>query len=193
MAALRYQARSFADLWWWVRGRRHGVGAGDLALGHSRDRAPMLLALAGLLCVETAAVGLLVPWPVVHVLDALALLQVLAIVATGVTRPHVLRPGELVLRSGPLVELRLPLHTVIAVRADRKDHSGRSAELTGTELALPVGDRTDVTVELSTPVVVPGTEGTASVIRFHADEPRAAVSAIRAALSDLTGAGRGSG
>lgn len=182
MTAFRYQARSFADLWWWVRGRKHGVGAGDLALGHSRDRIPLLLALAGLMAVETAAVGLLVPWPVVHVLDVLALLQVLSIVATGVTRPHVLRPEELVLRAGPLVELRVPLHAVTAVRTDRKDHSGRSVQLTGAELALPVGDQTDVTVELSSPVAVPGTGGTASVVRFRADEPRAAVGAIKAAL-----------
>ncbi|QWF84640.1 hypothetical protein [Amycolatopsis sp. CA-230715] len=193
MSALRYQTRSFTDLWWWVRGRKRGVGARDVALGHSRDRVPMMLALAGVVAVETAAVGLLVPWPIVHVLDALALLQILGFIATAVTRPHVLRPGELLLRSGPLIELRVPLHWVTAVRVARKDHSGRSVELTGDELALPVGNQTDVAVELSTPVAVPGTDDTATVVRFRADEPRAAADAIRSALSARADAGRENG
>jgi hypothetical protein len=92
------------SLLWWVLRRRVGVGPGDVALGYSAERVPLMIAMAGVLALETAVVGLLVPWPVVHVLDACAVLQVLVVIARWVTRPHVLRPDALVLRYGTAFE-----------------------------------------------------------------------------------------
>lgn len=186
-----YQGRAIASLWLWIRRRRHNVGPGDLALGYAREQTPMLIALAGVLCLETAIVGLLVPWPVVHVLDVLAVLQVLSIAATAVTRPHCLRDDVLILREGPLFEVHVPLASVMAVRAERKYHSGRTLQLTGQqdsegtpELSIVIGNQTDVFVMLSEPVAVVelnGTIGKAEILRFRADEPGTAVSAIKAA------------
>lgn len=56
-------------LWLWV-GRRDDLAPGDIAMGHAREQTPTLIVLAGVLALETAVVGLLVPWPFVHVLDA---------------------------------------------------------------------------------------------------------------------------
>jgi hypothetical protein len=175
------QTRSAASLWPWIRRRRQAVGPGDLALGYARERTPMLIVVAGVLCLETAVVGLLVPWPVVHVLDVLAVLQVLAIAATEVTRPHYLSEDMLVLREGPLFEVRVPLSTVVAVRSERKDHSGRTIQLASGSLAIVIGNQTDVLVTLSEPVTVAEPDGKAALLRFRADDPHAAVSAIRAA------------
>lgn len=177
---MTYMLRSFAALWHWLRRHRVGVGPGDIAIGHARERTPMLLALAGVLALETAVVGLLVPWPVVHVLDALALLQVLGIAAVEVTYPHVVRHEELVLREGATFELRVPLAAITAVRVERRSHTGRVRRLTGQELSIAVANQTDVLVVLSEPVPVPG--GEATRIRFRADDPRVAVNAIAAAV-----------
>lgn len=56
-----YQARATANLWPWIRRRRQDVGPGDVALGYARERVPVLIVLAGVLCLETAIVGLLLP------------------------------------------------------------------------------------------------------------------------------------
>lgn len=188
---LVHQWRTVASLWWWIRRRRRDVGPGDLVLGYAREQTPMLVALAGVLCLETAIVGLLVPWPVVHVLDVLAVLQVLCIAATAVTRPHYLHDDVLTLREGPLFEVHVPLTSVVTVRAERKYHSGRTLQLTGQqdsadtpELSIVIGSQTDVFVTLSEPVAVVepnGTIGKAETLRFRADEPAAAVDAIKAA------------
>jgi hypothetical protein len=174
------------------RRRRQNVGAGDLALGYARERTPVLVALAGVLCVETAVVGILVPWPVVHALDVLAVLQVLSIAATEVTRPHYLCGDVLILREGPIFEVRVPLASVLAVRTERKYHNGRTLQLVGQQdsevpqLNIVVGNQTDLLVTLSEPVTViesNGTIGRAEIPRFRADEPETAVSAIRRAVA----------
>lgn len=171
--------RPYVALWHWLRGHRVGVGRGDVAIGHARERTPALLALAGVLALETAVVGVLVPWPIVHVLDVVALLQVLGIAAVEVTHPHVLRREELVLREGARFALRVPLGAVVSVRVEHRSHTGPARQLAGAEVAIVVANQTDVLVTLSEPVPVLG--GEATRIRFRADDPRAAVSAIAAA------------
>jgi hypothetical protein len=64
----------------------------------------------------------------------------------------------------------------MAVRAERKYHSGRTIQLTGqqdsVELSIVIGNQTDVFVTLSEPVAVVepnGTIGKAEILRFRAD------------------------
>jgi hypothetical protein len=181
-----YQARTFAGLWFWIRRRRQGVGQDDIALGYARERLPMLIVLAGVLAVESAVVGLLVPWPIVHVLDVLSLLQVLGIAATMVTRPHYVSRDALVLREGPRFELRIPLGAIASARRVRTDHNGPTFELTGQTLSIVIGNQTDVVVTLTEPMTVTlpnGTTGEVEELRLRADDPVAAVSGIQARLS----------
>jgi hypothetical protein len=175
---LRFQVRSLASLWPWVRRRRQNVGPDDIPLAYARDLLPMLIAFAGLLGVETMVVGLLVPWPIIHVLDVLAVLQVLGLAATAVTRPHYIHKDTLVLREGTHFEVRVPLAAVAAVRVAREHHNGRTVEQDGEKLTIAVGSQTNVLVTLVEPL--PGS--TARVLRFQTDEPQAAVSAIKAAI-----------
>jgi hypothetical protein len=149
----------------------------------------MLVAVACVLGLETAVVGLLVPWPVVHVLDLCAVVQVLAVMATWVTRPHFVGRGALVLHHGPSFELALPLRSIDAVSVEGKSHQGRTLQLHGrdevSELNIVVGNRTNVCVELAEPitVVLPnGARGDVERVRFRADDATAAISAIRSAI-----------
>lgn len=158
------------SLWWWLRGRRAGVGPDDLAIGYAGQQTPFLLAMAGLLAVETAVLGLLVPWPIVHVLDVLALLQVLAIAANLVVHPHVLGSDTLLLRDGGRFALRVPLAAITGIRVESR--TSRKRRLDGDELSIPVGGQTTVCLELAHPV------DAATRIRFHADEPRQVAAAI---------------
>lgn len=156
-----------------VRGRR-AVGPGDLPIGYARERVPMLVALAGLLAVEAAVVGLLVPWWWVHVVDVLAFLQVLGIAATLVTHPHYLTADHLVLRDGRRVVLTIPRDRIADVRLARTYHDGRTVQRDDDELRIVVGNQTDVVLQLSAPV-----DGIRRV-RFRADEPAVVVaSALR--------------
>jgi hypothetical protein len=167
-------------LWLWVR-RRNDLAPGDIGIGDARDHTPTLVVLAGVLALETAVVGLLVPWPFVHVLDVLAVLQVLEIAATGVTRPHYVRDDVLFLRTGRKFEVRVPLALVATVRAERKYHSGQTVQWADDELAIVIGNQTDVLVILSEPVTTP--KGPARVVRFRADDPVKAVRVIRGTVS----------
>ncbi|MEO6087634.1 MAG: hypothetical protein ABIQ18_31440 [Umezawaea sp.] len=170
------------SLLWWVLRRRVGVGPGDVAIGYSAERLPLMIALAGVLVLETAVVGLLVPWPVVHVLDVCAVFQVLVVVARWVTRPHLLRPDALVLRYGTAFEAVVPLDVVAAVRVRRRHHTGyRSVRRDGDEVSVVVGDQTTVLLELAEPVdvVLPGGDRcAATALSFHADDPAAAAAMI---------------
>ncbi|WP_020671016.1 hypothetical protein [Amycolatopsis nigrescens] len=178
---LLHQIRALGDLWFWLLRRRHGVGPDDVALGYARDEVPKMVAIAFALGLETVVVGMLVPWPLIHVLDVLAVLQVLGMLATNVTRPHVAGGGWLLLRQGALFTLEVPLASVTAVRAAGKDHESHSVQLGDEEASVIMGNRTTVLVELSEPVTVrlpDGTTGTATRLRFHADDPRTAVSTL---------------
>lgn len=117
-------------------------------------------------------------------IDVYTVLTVLGLQASAVTRPHVLGAGELRLRDGARREIRIPLERIASVRYDlrftkEQDKNGDMAE-------LAVGGQTSVTVELSEPVVAVrllGQRETVRTVRFHADEGRAAVAAVRAAMA----------
>ncbi|MER7011431.1 hypothetical protein ABT324_08395 [Saccharopolyspora sp. NPDC000359] len=183
--AVRRWAASLAAL---LLRRRIGVGPGDTALGYAREQVPMMLVLACVLALETALVGLLVPWPVVHLVDVCAVLQVVVLLAVLVTRPHFVGRDRLVLRNGARFELELPLESITSVSAARKSHRGATFQFHEGELAIVVGNQTNVRVELAEPIRVTLPNGTAQEVgqvRFRADEPALAVSTIRA----LTAAG----
>ena len=76
----------------------------------------MLLVLSGLLALEAAILGLLVPWWWVHVPDVVAFLRVV---------------------------LTIPRDRIAAVRLDRKYHDGKTVQRDGDELRIVVGNQTE--------------------------------------------------
>ncbi|MCE7001567.1 hypothetical protein LWC34_01730 [Kibdelosporangium philippinense] len=175
------QWHGFTALWLWIRGRRQGSGT---LIGYARDQLPMIFVLTGIFAVETVVVGMLIPSWWIHILDVIALLQVLGIGALMVTWPHYLTEETLVLREGSTYEVRVPLGIISSARVHRKDHSGKTIELDDDMLSIVIGNQTDIVLVLSEPIAVPG--GEVTTIRFRADEPRDAVKSINDALSKLT-------
>ncbi|WP_405712144.1 MULTISPECIES: hypothetical protein [unclassified Streptomyces] len=182
-----HEMRALHSLGLWVRGRRHGVPEGAVAVPYTGPQTAMMYGLLFVAVVETVMLALLVPWPVVHgvllVLDVYGVVFVLALHASCVTRPHVVdADGSLRIRYGGRFDLRIPADAVAGARIERRFPEGGPV-LLGTDgvLDLVVGGQTTVTVELAGPVefVRPmGRRGLARTVRFHADDPGAAVAAL---------------
>ncbi|WP_405531673.1 hypothetical protein OG592_27680 [Streptomyces avidinii] len=183
-----HELRAIASLARWTLRGRHGVRPGDLAAAYTGPQTAMMYGLLFVSVVETVALAVLIPWPAVHrvvlVLDVYGILLVLALQAACVTRPHVVRPdGSLRIRYGALFDLVVPPDAVASVRVDRRYPEGRLVTLSDDGvLDLIVGSQTSVTVELNRPLPFTrplGATGEARTVRFHADDPRALVTALR--------------
>lgn len=204
-----HEGRWLVSLVWWVARRRIGVAPGERALGYAAAQAAFVYGLAFVCVVETVGLSALFAGePVVHgvllVLDVYTVLMVLGLQAAAVTRPHVLGAGVLWLRDGARRELRIPVGRVASVRYDlrfsRQEARAGEAVADGATAGVAefaVGGQTSVTVELAEPVVVVGMLGrraTVGTVRFHADDPRAAVRAVQEAVREaMTGADDGPG
>ncbi|MEV0987067.1 hypothetical protein [Streptomyces sp. NPDC049949] len=186
---LRHELRAGASLARWaLRRPPHGVGAGELAAGYTGPQTAMMYGLVFVALVETVALSFLIPWPAVHrvvlVLDVYGVLLMLAMHAACVTRPHVVRrDGSLRIRYGALFDLVVPPEAVASVRVDRRYPQGRLVTLSEDGvLDLIVGSQTTVTLELTRPLPFTrplGARAEARTVRFHADDPRTLVAALR--------------
>ncbi|MGW5940396.1 hypothetical protein ACWIG3_05290 [Streptomyces celluloflavus] len=195
-----HEVRWLVSLGWWVARRRIGVAAGDRAFGYAAAQAALVYGLTFVCVVEMVGLAVLLRnHPVAHgvmlVVDVYALLMMLGMQAAAVTRPHVLGSGVLWLRDAARMEIRIPLERIVSVRYDlRSAPAGSGSEAAGEAgvkrgsdvLAFAVGGQTSVTVELREPVVavrLSGRRPAVRTVRFHADDARGMVAAVRTAVA----------
>ncbi|UKY49914.1 hypothetical protein [Streptomyces inhibens] len=187
-----YEGRWLVSLGWWVARRRIGVAPGERAMGYAGAQAAIVYGLTFVCAVETAGLhvllaGLAVAREVMLVVDVYTVLMMLGFQAAAVTRPHVLGAGMLRLRNGARMEVGIPLERIASVRYDLR--FTREPEKKGAGdgvLEMAVGGQTSVTVELTEPVAavrLTGRQETVRTVRFHADDARGAVAAVRAATA----------
>ncbi|GGQ85658.1 hypothetical protein [Streptomyces flaveolus] len=183
-----HELRALASLGRWVRRGTHGVRPGDLAAAYTGPQTAMMYGLLFVVVIETVGLAFLIPWPVVHrvvlVLDLYGVVLVLALHAACVTRPHVVHAdGSLRIRYGALFDLVVPADAVASVQVDRRYPEGSLITLSEDGvLDLIVGSQTSVTLRLNRPLPFTrplGATEKAHTIRFHADDPRALVTALR--------------
>lgn len=182
------ELRGMTSLVRWAGRRVHGVREGDLAAAYTGPQTAMMYGLLFVSVVETVALAILIPWPLVHmillVLDVYGVLMVLALHASCVTRPHVVgADGSLRVRWGALFDMTITGDRIGSARVERRYPDGSLIRIDepGGTLDLIVGGQTTVRVELTEPVefVRPmGARGTATVVRFHADDPAALVARL---------------
>jgi hypothetical protein len=184
-----HELRIMASLTRWIGRRRHGVEGADAVFPHARDQAALMYGFAFACVVETVALSfLLADWPVVHAImlfvDVYTVLFVLGIHAASVTRPHVLADGALRIRQGAHVDVRVPLGQITSIRRETLfTHKKKDGELN-----LAVGSQTSLTLHLTEPVNAPkflGAPHLVTVIRVHADDPKALYDAITRTRTDL--------
>ncbi|MFJ3972454.1 hypothetical protein ACIPYR_30500 [Streptomyces parvus] len=184
-----HEFRALHSLGLWSARRRHRIPEGARPFSYTEPQTGIMWAFLFVSVVETVVLALVIPWPLVHaivlVVDVYGIVIVLALHAAAVTRPHLVEAdGSLRLRYGALFDLRVPADAIASARVERRFPDGGPVRVDedGT-LDLAVGSRTTVTVELTGPVefVRPlGRRGSARTLRFHADDPRAAVAALAA-------------
>ncbi|MET8556207.1 hypothetical protein ABZV64_14770 [Streptomyces sp. NPDC004959] len=155
-----------------------GVGGDDLAAPYAPAQAAMMYGLLFVAVAETVALAVVIPWPWLHaltlVVDLWGCWYVLALHASCVVRPHVLRSdGSLRLRYGPLLDITVPASHVATLRADRAFPDARLGAVGPSGTAdLPVGGMTTLTVELTEPLAFTrplGRPAEARAFRFHAE------------------------
>ncbi|WP_199742317.1 hypothetical protein [Streptomyces triticirhizae] len=168
---------------WLLRRGPHGRRAGDRAFGYARAESPLFWIMLTVSVVETVALALLIPWPLVHaILLALGLWGTFLAVElrlSCVVRPHLVgADGSLRLRYGALVDISVPAEQVSDVRVNRRFRSGGPLAVdpeSGTA-DLAVAGQTTLTVELTAPLTFHrplGRPVTARLIHCHADDPGA--------------------
>ncbi|MFF3410472.1 hypothetical protein ACFYW8_30565 [Streptomyces sp. NPDC002742] len=188
-----HELQALHSLGLWVLRRRHQVPDGALAVAYTAPQTAMMYGLLFVSVIETTLLALVIPWPLVHaillVVDGYGVVIVLALHTACVVRPHVVgADGSLRIRYGALFDLRVPAEVIATARVERRYPDARLLHL-GADgmLDLAVGSQTTVTVELTQAVefVRPlGARGFARTLRFHADDPRATVTALTLAHTD---------
>ncbi|MER7744351.1 hypothetical protein ABT013_03710 [Streptomyces bacillaris] len=182
-----HELRALHSLGVWAVRRRHRIPEGALPFSYTEPQTGTMWAFFFASVLETVVLALVIPWPLVHivllVMGVYGTVLIVALHAACVTRPHVVEAdGSLRLRYGALFDLRVPASLITAARVERRYDGGglvRVDENGGLDLA--VGSQTTVTVELAEPVEFArplGRSGSARTLRFHADDPRAAVAAL---------------
>lgn len=179
---VKHELRIMASLVRWAARRRHGVNGADAVFSHGRDQAIMIYGLVFACVAETVALSyLLADRPAVHtvflVVDVYTVLFVLGLHAASVTRPHVLADGALRVRQAAHIDVHVPLDQVASIRRETLF----THEKKDDELNLPIGSQTSITLALTEPVDVPkflGAPRLVSVIRLHADDPKALHDAV---------------
>ncbi len=190
-----HEFRLYTSTLRWLTGRwRHGVREGDLAVRYASGSAGLLLTFAYASVIETVLLAFLIPWPLVReitlVLDLWGVFFILGLFASFVVRPHVIgADGSLRLRSGALLDIRIPARDIAAVRAERRIARGRRGAVDEDGCAdLSQGGQTTVTVELARPAGFTrplGKQASARAFRFYAADPATAVAALRARVPGL--------
>ncbi len=179
---VRAEARVIRALWWAVR-RRSAVGPDDVPLSYAGRFGLVLGAVTALGVLETAVVHVLLPWEVARwvllVVSSYGLVWVLGSGLSLFQHPHVLRDGELVLRSGHLHSIAVPLAGLVSVRRSVESEHGRTVVRNGDRLVLSVMGDTDVELRFDPPVPVAGQDEPVARVAFWADDPQAVVRLLR--------------
>jgi len=182
------QAGLARALWWAVR-RRTAVGPDDVAVAYDGLDRAVLWTITVVGVVETAVVHVLVSWPPLRwSLLALSVYGVLGLVAFDCTmrqHPHVVRGGELLLRSGHFRTARVPLEHLAGVRTRVSNAHRKTLEAGDDGLALSFMGGTSVELRFSpaAEVEVDGRTHTVERVSFAAVDPAAAVTLLRARVA----------
>jgi hypothetical protein len=170
--------------------RRAGNGPaalpGDRVLRYDERFTVVLWGIGALGLLEIGVVHVLTAaWPAVR--WSLFALGVLGLVGSGWwmlglrRRPHLVREGALVLRSGRAHEVVVPLADLSRARREVLSEHRKLVAVDDDRLVVSVMGDTNVELWLDPPaeVVVRGRPAAVSRLQFYADDPSGAVRAIR--------------
>ncbi|MQS09545.1 hypothetical protein [Streptomyces alkaliphilus] len=187
---LGFEAAGMAALALWIARRRHGVPPGARALPYAGAQTFMMGVFVFAMVVELVGLELLLraldaPAALrvtVLVIDVYGVLIAFAVRAACATRPHVVTETEVRVRYGAFFDLRIPRERVTAVRrVSHFDEKGLIG-VDGDRLAVAVSSQTNIALELDRPITATrplGRTVEVGTVRFFADDPAAALDALR--------------
>ena len=179
---VRAEAGVVRALWWAAR-HRSAVGPGDVPLPYAGRFRLVLGAVTALGVLETAVVHVLLPWETARwVLLAVSVYALVWVLGSGLSllqHPHLLRDDELVLRSGHLRSIAVPLAGLVAVRRSVESEHARTVVRDGDRLVLSVMGDTDVELRFDPPVHVAGQDEPVARVAFWVDDPQTVVRLLR--------------
>ena len=191
---LVFELKGLASLGWWLARRRHGVPPGATPVSYSRGQTPVLVMFLFLLVLELVAVEVLlralgtpsVVRTAFLALDAYGIFFCLGVIAACVTRPHVITADEVRIRYGGFFDLRVPRNLVATARQAVNRNERGTVRVADGVVVVSVFAETNLVFELTEPVLVRrplGRLAFAWTIRCFADDPEAALAALRADVS----------
>ena len=187
---MEFDLRGMISLVLWVARRRHGVPYGATAVSYSRAQTTTMMIFLFAMIVELvgaevllrafgAPVGLRT---VILVVDGYTVLIVLAVIAACITRPHVVSADEVRIRYGAFFDLRVPREQIAQVRHVRNFNEKGTVKVEDDRLAVAVASQTNLILELTEPIIAVrplGRRAEVRMIRFFADDPKAALQALQ--------------
>jgi hypothetical protein len=185
-----FDMQGMVSLVLWMARRRHGVPLGATAISYSGAQTAMMVAFLVAMTIELVVVEVLlrvIGTPagvrtVILVADGYTILIVLAAIAAGVTRPHVISAEEVRIRYGAFFDLRVPRSHIAVVRRIRNFNERGMVKVDEDRLSVAVSSQTNVILELTEPVTAVrplGRRCEIRTIRFFADDPASAVHALQ--------------
>ncbi|WP_235783727.1 hypothetical protein [Amycolatopsis orientalis] len=182
----RNEARTLAGLWLYVRRRQDGIDGDAVAVPYGAGGKAIFIVFAVVSLVE-AGLFWLIDFGLIADLLLLALgiysvLLIFGIYAGTVVRPHVISSRELRVRYSSFYDVRIPRENVAALRHAKESHDPLKAKAFRDETWLSHDNyyETNLVAELREPVTVTrplGKTESVRVVKFHADDPKAAVAA----------------
>lgn len=163
---------------------------GAVPLSYHREQTGLMFGflfacMVELVCVEVLLRALSAPAALrgaLLALGAYGVLFALTVIAGLITRPHIVTADELRLRYGAYFDLRIPRSLIAGVQHKGNYNETGTMTTDGDCLALAANSQTNLIVELAETVVAArplGRREHVRVLRFFADDPSAAVKALR--------------
>ncbi|WP_410604924.1 hypothetical protein [Amycolatopsis sp. lyj-90] len=183
---VRNESRTMKGLWLYVRGLKDGVTEDAVAVPYGSDGKPIFIVLAVVSAFEAGLFWLLDFGLVVDllllVLGVYSALLVFGVYAGTVVRPHVISSYEVRVRYSSFYDVRIPRENIVGLRHSKESHDPAKAKAfrDGTWLSHDNSYETNLVAELREPITVTrplGKTETVRVVKFTADDPKAAVEA----------------
>ncbi|RSN59329.1 hypothetical protein DMH01_25550 [Amycolatopsis sp. WAC 04182] len=175
-----------AGLWLYFRRRKDGIDGDAVAVPYGANGKSIFVVLAVVSAVEAGLFWLLDFGLVVDllllVLGVYSALLVFGVYTGTVVRPHVISSREVRVRYSSFYDVRIPRENIAALRQVKESHDPPKTRAFRDETWLSHDNfyETNLIVELREPITVTrplGKTETVRVVKFQADDPKAAVEA----------------
>lgn len=176
-----------AGIWLYLRGRKDGITGDAVAVPYGSSGKAIFIVFT-VVCAFEAGLFWLLDFGLFVDLLLLALgvysaLLVFGVYAGTVVRPHVISSREVRVRYSSFYDVRIPREDIVSLRWRKESHDPTKAKTfgDGTWLGYDNYYETNLVAELREPMTVTrplGKTESVRVVKFHADDPKAAVEAF---------------